>query len=77
MLSEIISVALVLLIINKVIQIKKLTTEIAENKLKLFHIRTSFSKKIPRNTGEINVIRKADIEIVKNIECFFIVNLTT
>lgn len=80
MLSEIISVALVLLIINKAIQIKKLTTEIAENRLKLFHIRTSISsflKKIPRNTGETNVIRKADIEIVKKIECFFIVNLTT
>lgn len=76
LLLDIISVVLVLSIINKAIQIKKLTIETAENKQKLFHIRVSFLKKIPRNIGATNVNRKATIEIAKKIEFFFIVNLT-
>ena len=78
LLLNIISVVLALVIINKAIQIKKLTIEITENKPKHFHIRTSsaFLEKMPRNIGAINVSRKAEIEITKKIECFFIVNLT-
>lgn len=78
LLLDVISVALVLLIISKAIQIKKLTTEITENNPKHFHIRTSsaFLEKTPRNTGAINVSRKAEIEITKKIEFFFIVDLT-
>ena len=74
MLLDIIPVVLVLLIISKAIQIKKLTIEITENKPKHFHIKTSsaFLEKMPRNTGEINVSRKAEIEITKKNECFFI-----
>lgn len=72
---DIISVVLILLIINKAIHIQKLTTETTENKQKLFHIRASFSKKLLKNAGIRKVNRKAMIEIVKKIECFFIVIL--